>query len=82
MDHPLHLHVNPMQVISRNGRSESVRVRTQFSDFAGKSMYHCHILDHEELGMMGNILIEGLRTALLARLINVRRNAPNCSASS
>jgi len=73
MDHPFHLHVNPMQVISRNGRpepyrawrdvvlvrpGETVRVRTRFSDFAGKSVYHCHILDHEELGMMGNILIE------------------------
>ncbi len=73
MDHPFHLHVNPMQVISRNGRpepyrawrdvvlvraGETVRVRIRFSDFAGKSVYHCHILDHEELGMMGNILIE------------------------
>ncbi|TCD55265.1 multicopper oxidase family protein [Synechococcus sp. BS55D] len=74
MDHPFHLHVNPMQVVSRNDRpeayrawrdvvlvrpGETVRVRTRFSDFAGKSVYHCHILDHEELGMMGNILIEG-----------------------
>lgn len=73
MDHPFHLHVNPTQVISRNGRpepyrawrdvvlvrsGETVRVRTRFDDFAGKSVYHCHIFDHEDLGMMGNILIE------------------------
>ncbi len=73
MDHPFHLHVNPMQVISRNGRpepyrawrdvvlvrsGETVRVRTRFNDFAGKSVYHCHVFDHEDLGMMGNILIE------------------------
>ena len=45
-----------IRVLVRPG--ETVRVRTRFSDFAGKSVYHCHILDHEELGMMGNILIE------------------------
>ena len=73
MDHPFHLHVNPTQVISRNGRpepyrawrdvvlvrsGETVRVRTRFNDFVGKSVYHCHIFDHEDLGMMGNILIK------------------------
>ena len=73
MDHPFHVHVNPMQVISRNGQpepfpawrdvvlvraGETLRVRTQFRDFPGRSVYHCHILDHEELGMMGNLLIE------------------------
>jgi len=73
MDHPFNLHVNPMQVISRNGgpepyrawrdvvlvrAGETVHVRIRFNDFPGKSVYHCHILDHEELGMMGNLLIE------------------------
>ena len=73
MDHPFHVHVNPMQVISRNGEPErllawrdvvlvragaTVRVRTQFRDFSGRSVYHCHILDHEDMGMMGNLLIE------------------------
>jgi FtsP/CotA-like multicopper oxidase with cupredoxin domain len=24
-----------------------------FQDFTGKLMYHCHILDHEDLGMIG-----------------------------
>jgi len=32
-----------------------VVVRVQFSDFAGMTVYHCHILDHEDLGMMGII---------------------------
>ena len=68
MDHPFHVHINPFQVISRNGKpepfrawkdvvllrpGETVRIRTRFDDFAGRSVYHCHILDHEELGMMG-----------------------------
>jgi FtsP/CotA-like multicopper oxidase with cupredoxin domain len=72
MDHPFHVHVNPFQVISRNGTpepyrawkdvvlvrpGETVRVRTRFTDFPGRTVYHCHILDHEELGMMGTLEI-------------------------
>jgi FtsP/CotA-like multicopper oxidase with cupredoxin domain len=68
MDHPFHVHINPFQVISRDGRpepfrawkdvvlvraGETVRIRTRFADFAGRTVYHCHILDHEERGMMG-----------------------------
>ena len=72
MDHPFHIHGNVFQVISRNGkpesllawrdtvlvpRGETVRIRIAFLDFAGKTVYHCHILDHEDLGMMGNLMI-------------------------
>ena len=32
-----------------------IRVRIAFDDFAGRSVYHCHILDHEDNGMMGVI---------------------------
>jgi FtsP/CotA-like multicopper oxidase with cupredoxin domain len=32
-----------------------VTVRVAFDDFAGRSVYHCHILDHEDLGMMGTL---------------------------
>ncbi len=70
MEHPFHLHTNPFQVISRNGQPESfrawkdtvlvrageaVRLRVRFTDFPGKTVYHCHILDHEDLGMMGTL---------------------------
>ncbi|MDJ0591786.1 MAG: multicopper oxidase family protein [Pleurocapsa sp. MO_226.B13] len=73
MDHPFHIHGNAFQVISRNGkpesllawrdtvlvkRGETVRIRIPFNDFAGKTVYHCHILDHEDLGMMGNLAID------------------------
>lgn len=73
MDHPFHLHVNPFQVISRNGQpepftawkdtvlvkpGETLRLRVKFADFPGKTVYHCHILDHEERGMMGVIEME------------------------
>ncbi len=73
MDHPFHIHVNSFQVLSRNGkpepftawrdtvlvrRGEAVRIRIHFEDFTGKTVYHCHILDHEDLGMMGNLEIK------------------------
>lgn len=72
MDHPFHIHVNSFQVISRNGKTEpypawrdtvlvrqgeTVKIRINFPDFTGKTVYHCHILDHEDLGMMGNLEI-------------------------
>jgi FtsP/CotA-like multicopper oxidase with cupredoxin domain len=59
-----------MQVIEDNGRSTNtalwrdvvnvpakghVKVRVAFKDFRGRSVYHCHILDHEDLGMMAAI---------------------------
>ncbi len=66
--HPFHVHINPFQVISRNNEpvsdlawkdtvivspGETVRCRLRFEDFLGKTVYHCHISDHEDLGMMG-----------------------------
>ncbi|WP_237740619.1 multicopper oxidase family protein [Ornithinimicrobium pekingense] len=73
MDHPFHLHVWPMQVIDVDGQRPadplwldvvnipaggSVTVRIRFADFGGRTVYHCHILDHEDLGMMGTVLAE------------------------
>jgi FtsP/CotA-like multicopper oxidase with cupredoxin domain len=73
MDHPFHVHANQFQIISRNGQpepypawkdvalvkpGETVVIRMAFRDFAGKTVYHCHILDHEDLGMMANLEIK------------------------
>lgn len=71
MDHPFHLHVWPMQVVAApdldpTGRPDwrdvvivparaQVTVRIRFADFSGRTVYHCHVLDHEDLGMMGVI---------------------------
>ena len=70
MDHPFHLHVWPFRVVERSDGStpppgwkdtvnvpagQSVRLRIPFRDLAGRAVYHCHILDHEDLGMMGVI---------------------------
>ncbi len=71
MDHPFHLHVWPMQLLETDGQQVSeplwldvvnvsagsqVKVRVAFEDFGGRTVYHCHILDHEDRGMMGTIL--------------------------
>lgn len=74
MDHPFHLHGFFFQVVSRDGvavapdelvdkdtvvvRAKSkMRIVARF-DEAGKWMYHCHILEHGEAGMMGEIHVE------------------------
>jgi FtsP/CotA-like multicopper oxidase with cupredoxin domain len=67
-DHPFHVHVNPFQITRINGvavpfdgyqdtaiipRFGSLTVRTRFTDFTGGPiLMHCHILDHEDMGMM------------------------------
>jgi len=70
LDHPMHLHVWPMQIVEEGGRvvdtaiwqdvvnipaRGTTRVRIAFDDFSGRTVYHCHILDHEDAGMMGII---------------------------
>jgi len=72
MDHPFHLHVWPMQVMEIGGRAVEAptwqdvvnvpansqsRVRIAFENFTGTAVYHCHILDHEDNGMMGVISV-------------------------
>ncbi|MCB0114480.1 MAG: multicopper oxidase domain-containing protein, partial [Caldilineaceae bacterium] len=29
-----------------------------FEDFTGLYLYHCHILEHEDMGMMRNYLVQ------------------------
>lgn len=68
MDHPFHLHGFQFQILDRDGVPEpdrrwkdsvnvpkhgTVRIIVRFDDYAGRWMYHCHILDHEDRGMMG-----------------------------
>lgn len=41
-------------------QAETVRLKMQFKDFADLNlpyMYHCHILEHEDMGMMGQFVI-------------------------
>jgi FtsP/CotA-like multicopper oxidase with cupredoxin domain len=36
-------------IVPRNG---SMTFRSRFLDFTGRYMLHCHMMNHEELGMM------------------------------
>ena len=72
MDHPFHLHVWPMQILRVGSETigpavwqdvvnvpaqNSTTVRIAFDDITGTTVFHCHILDHEDLGMMGLIRV-------------------------
>jgi FtsP/CotA-like multicopper oxidase with cupredoxin domain len=79
MAHPIHLHGQSFQIVSRSINEgseedyatvkdglianalkdtvlvmpgETVRIIKPFSDFKGLFMYHCHNLEHEDMGMM------------------------------
>jgi FtsP/CotA-like multicopper oxidase with cupredoxin domain len=74
MDHPFHLHTYPFQIISRNGKDEPfrawkdvvnlqknevVQIAVPFETFTGLTVYHCHIVEHEDRGMMGVLEVTG-----------------------
>jgi FtsP/CotA-like multicopper oxidase with cupredoxin domain len=85
MAHPIHLHGQYFQILSRTIGSgegddyatvkdgfieggwkdtvlvmpgESVKIIKPFQDFKGLFMYHCHNLEHEDMGMMRDFLVE------------------------
>ncbi|MDO8605550.1 MAG: multicopper oxidase domain-containing protein [Phaeospirillum sp.] len=68
--HPFHIHVNPFQMLSGGNVQpgvwldtvelppfERIRFRTRFADFTGTFVFHCHNLQHEDLGMMQAIQV-------------------------
>jgi FtsP/CotA-like multicopper oxidase with cupredoxin domain len=65
MVHPIHLHTWPFQVKGQAGWTDVVNVpaygqqviRVAFDDFTGTTVLHCHILDHEDTGMMAVIKV-------------------------
>ncbi|WP_320164043.1 multicopper oxidase domain-containing protein [uncultured Trichococcus sp.] len=74
MIHPFHIHGVQFQVLSRDGAEpplneqgwkdtiavypgETVRLAVTFPE-KGVFMYHCHILEHEDNGMMGQVRVQ------------------------
>jgi FtsP/CotA-like multicopper oxidase with cupredoxin domain len=69
--HPFHIHQNDFQVTKINGKpvkqplhwndtigipaNGTVTIRQRYTDYTGKWVYHCHILFHEDHGMMGTV---------------------------
>lgn len=44
--------------IPKPGQQDSIVViRSRFKEFTGKAVFHCHILPHEDTGMMSNVTI-------------------------
>ena len=84
MAHPIHLHGQQFQILSRSIASgteedyatvsdgfiesglkdtvlvmpnETIRIIKPFQDYKGVFMYHCHNLEHEDMGMMRDFLV-------------------------
>lgn len=72
MDHPFHLHGFTFEVLESGGvpaafrarrdtvnipASATVKLAVSFDGFAGSWMYHCHILEHAEVGMAGEVRV-------------------------
>ncbi|QCO98450.1 multicopper oxidase family protein [Arthrobacter sp. 24S4-2] len=71
--HPVHLHLNPFQVLSRGiggpgafdagwkdtidlRPAEEAAIAIRFDGYAGKYVFHCHNLEHEDMAMMANFM--------------------------
>ncbi|MEU9821191.1 multicopper oxidase family protein [Pseudonocardia alni] len=71
MLHPLHLHTWPMTVLDAAGSDGAVRdvvtvpaggrvvLRVAFTGATGRTVLHCHVLDHEDAGMMATVRVGG-----------------------
>ncbi|MBG9453759.1 multicopper oxidase [Lysinibacillus sphaericus] len=74
MTHPFHIHGTQFKILSIDGKEpptneygwkdtvaidagETVRLAVKFNN-KGIYMFHCHILEHEENGMMGQVKVE------------------------
>jgi len=76
MDHPFHLHGFFFQVLEENGKAPAykawkdtvnlkprskVKIAWMPDDRPGMWMYHCHILEHHEAGMMAHFEVVDLK---------------------
>jgi FtsP/CotA-like multicopper oxidase with cupredoxin domain len=72
--HPFHIHINPFIVVHNGGQdipeeerfwqdtvlvNGTVRFLTRYQNFHGKFVLHCHILNHEDWGMMRAVEVVG-----------------------
>jgi FtsP/CotA-like multicopper oxidase with cupredoxin domain len=80
-DHPFHIHVNPFQVLSIDGTpitpprwmdtinvqaGKRVVIRHRFTVYSGRTVFHCHLIPHEDHGMMALIDILDPQPATIA----------------
>jgi len=80
VDHPFHIHVNHFQILEIDGKKLErpkwkdtymveegtvTKIRTIYEDFEGAFVIHCHILEHEDMGMMHTVAIVDDKQAYL-----------------
>ena len=60
MDHPFHLHTHPFRVVGEGFPRDTVNLKAKETVEImvpyfqrGKTVFHCHIVEHEDRGMMG-----------------------------
>ena len=84
--HPFHIHVNSFQHDRQDPNHQTERIwrdtlmvvadepqtiRTRYTEFPGKFVLHCHILDHEDQGMMQAVeIVEESQNASLISAIS------------
>lgn len=74
LPHVFHIHVNPFQVARQDPQGnremvwkdtvlippgQTLNIFTRYLDYIGQFVMHCHILDHEDLGMMELVEVVG-----------------------
>lgn len=73
--HPFHTHVYPFQIVSMESKdpffmpgdwqdtllhgSGQALIKFQTNEFTGHMIVHCHLLDHEDMGMMSYFNVKG-----------------------
>ncbi|MFC5799855.1 multicopper oxidase domain-containing protein [Streptomyces formicae] len=71
--HSYHVHTNDFQVMSVDGKPQvnrgfqdtvdvpprgNIVIRSRFLDYPGRTVLHCHILNHEDAGIMAVLQID------------------------
>ena len=86
--HPFHIHVNDFIVTSINGKPYSpkseqdivalppkgeVKIRMKYNRFLGTYVFHCHILAHEDNGMM--MIVDVSKDGVVSKATQARLDA-------
>ncbi len=94
-NHPFHIHVNPFELQEDYGpfkagtwkdtllvnEADPARIRTRYEDFTGDFVLHCHILNHEDQGMMQLVSVVPPGVPNSACPISTQPGQPLCLAS-
>jgi len=87
MDHPFHLHGEFFQILEENGNApqykswkdtynlrprSKIKIAWMPDNRPGMWMYHCHILEHHEAGMMANFEVINNETPIIENVLHAQ----------